>query len=509
MEILHHILLGTYKCVRDNFFIQIGATSQTAKEVNALAKILGKFFAHQSDRDLPKTNFAKGIFEGKIMGKEFSGVMLLIAAILASTYGQKLLKTKHGRQFKGQGAIEDWLLLVELLLEWESFLKLDLIERKYLKRLQKKHRYLMFIMKKIVKRTEGVGFKFMKFHGILHLLGDMEAYGVPNNVDTGANESHHKVTKKAAKLTQKDMSVFEKQTATRLYEYFLLDLAVAEMDDKSVWEYFVLDQERGPVNPLPLPDNNEEPVTRGTILELTYDSDEENVGWQFAHNPNSTAGWSAKVVQYLHQLRVTARKHGVGMPEIRTEHHRGGQIFRGHPSYRGKGAWNDWAVINWGAHGRLPSEIWCFVDFSEAMEEFSFRFGGITVRRGVYAVVQVTKYEKIEEDKDQKKKDKDQKKKDKDQKKDKKGKKEAKEPDFLRNSDLFTPITKWLSDDGDPDHYLADVEAIVSTCCVIPDIGSEDKYRYFEVTPRMEWSKCFKAWLMDPYTHEKEEMEDE
>jgi hypothetical protein len=206
MELLHHILLGIFKYCRDQFFIQIGLKSEAAKEINALAKVLGRFFARQSDRDLPKTQFAKGIFEGKIMGKEFSGVMLLIAAILHTTYGKELLKAKKKHFSKGQ--LADWALLVETLLEWEAYLKLPRMEKKHLKRLKQKHRYIMFLMKRIMKRTKGVGFKFMKFHGILHLVMDIFNFGVAAGLDTGSNESHHKLTKLCAKLTQRDVSEF-------------------------------------------------------------------------------------------------------------------------------------------------------------------------------------------------------------------------------------------------------------------------------------------------------------
>ena len=87
MEMLHHILLGIFMYCRNCFFAQIGPDSAVAQSINALAKILGKFFARQCDRDLPKTNFTKGIKEGKIMGKEYSGVVLLIAAILQTAKG--------------------------------------------------------------------------------------------------------------------------------------------------------------------------------------------------------------------------------------------------------------------------------------------------------------------------------------------------------------------------------------------------------------------------------------
>lgn len=61
MEMLHALLLGIYKCVREAFFAQIGPTSMKATEIDGLAKLYGSLFARQSDRDLPKTNFPNGI----------------------------------------------------------------------------------------------------------------------------------------------------------------------------------------------------------------------------------------------------------------------------------------------------------------------------------------------------------------------------------------------------------------------------------------------------------------
>ena len=51
----------------------------------------------------------------------------------------------------------------------------------------------------------------MKFHALLHLAQDIEMFGAPMVVDTGSNESHHKTTKIATKLTQKDVKTFEQQ----------------------------------------------------------------------------------------------------------------------------------------------------------------------------------------------------------------------------------------------------------------------------------------------------------
>ncbi|MBT8188470.1 MAG: hypothetical protein KJO73_12330 [Croceitalea sp.] len=238
IELLHLLLLGIFLCVRNCFFGQIGPDSVSAAEINALAKLYGGLFTRQSDRDLPKTNFAKGIQKGKIMAKEFSGILLNVAAILQSPDGRALLAGARSNNFD-EDALDDWTLLVETLLEWEAYLKLDKMEVYHVQRLKKKHRVIMYLLKKVANRTKGMGMKIMKFHGILHIAFDILNFGVPMCVDTGSNESHHKLAKMAAKLTQKDIRFFEGQTAQRLVEFLLLDLAMEELNGNTLWEYFV------------------------------------------------------------------------------------------------------------------------------------------------------------------------------------------------------------------------------------------------------------------------------
>ena len=78
----------------------------------------------------------------------------------------------------------------------------------------------------------------MKFHAIIHMANDILLYGVPKEHDTGSNESGHKVTKVAARLTQKNMATFELQTAIRLLEFMVIQWAMAELDGLRLWEYY-------------------------------------------------------------------------------------------------------------------------------------------------------------------------------------------------------------------------------------------------------------------------------
>ena len=143
-ELLHAILLGIFKYVRDCMFAQVGPDSKTAEEVNALAQMYGILLGRQSDRDKPRTKFGKGIAKGKLMAKEYSGVLLVMAALLHSVKGQALLKSARKKNFKEDWQIQDWILLVETLLQWEAYLNLDQMDVKHVQRLKKKHRFIMF-----------------------------------------------------------------------------------------------------------------------------------------------------------------------------------------------------------------------------------------------------------------------------------------------------------------------------------------------------------------------------
>ena len=74
-------------------------------------------------------------------------------------------------------------------------------------------------------------------------------------------------------------------------------------------------------------------------------------------------------------------------------------------------------------------------------------------------------------------------------------------------TDLFTPLTLDVGNDGGRAFYLANVEAFVRTCIVIPDIGDngDPTNEYFEVKPRSLWAKEFIGWLRRP--HKEDEMD--
>ena len=515
-EMLHAILLGIFKYLRDIFFDRMGKTSVLADDINALATMYGKLLTRQSDRSLPNTNFTKGIRKGKLMAKMYRGVLLIMAAVLRSEKGSELLMKR--KKFGKESGLHDWCLLTELLLEWEAFLNQKRMLRKHVIRLRKKHRFIMYVMKSIANRDAGMGLKLMKFHAILHLVEDILLYGVPTEFDTGSNESHHKSSKHAAKLTQRKESTFNEQTAKRLCEFHVIDLAMEEVGNgKKVWEYFdgVEDwdpeandegnavAERDPHDTNPGPDDGEaggnaesseaedvvKTTTGGTKIRVYEDPDDDGTPTfqlqsRSQHTDNTT--WMTEVVVFLNNLQNKVRQHLPNLDlKIRTEHKRDDIVFRGHPNYRGLGPWKDWALVDWGrGYGKLPCHIWCFVDLTtvEINNQHGIEHGGITVQNHVYAVVESAQYDKNKEER--------------------------------IKSDFFQPL---LLDVGSMDadgevatrqFYLADTDAFVGPCVVIPNIGGPTN-SYFKTLPRSEWADQFILWLERPHTEDETRYSDE
>lgn len=479
-ELLHQMFLGIFKYCRDIFFEFVGKDAQIAKEINGLAKTLGKLLSHQSERSLPHTNFSKGIKDGILMAKDYRGVLLIMAAVLVSTEGRKMLSTK--RKFKKDVRKDDWILLVELLLEWEAYLSQPTMKKAHVSKLGMKHRYIMYIMKRVAKRTKGMGLNLMKFHAIIHLMEDIKVNGVPLEFDTSANESHHKPVKYAAQLTQRNQETFIYQVAVRMWEFQILDIALEEIYNCCrPSDYYRVDSDismsEGSKSDQSLHDSGEEvnvTTTDGAMMEVFFDEETEENSFKMLtkskHGLNTRM--NVDLLDFLCDLQAVVLEHlpTKSLP-IYTRHQRNGVIFNAHPNYRGQGPWKDWAVIDWGpGYGQLPCHCHAFVELkSMPTGPDSLDFGGIRLKDGVYAVVEEARVEETE----------------------------------LGRSDLFVPhlkTVKGFDENGVTGRvfYLADVDAIVSPCAMIPDIGGPLN-RYFMVKKRDDWVKDFITWINTPH----------
>ena len=544
-EMLHAILLGIFKYVREHFFQVLGPTSNLAEDINGLSKMYGTLLSRQSDRSLPNTNFSKGVQKGKLTGKEYRGVLLVMAAVVRSSKARELMVKK--KDMGGEDGVTDWSRLIEMLLEWEAFLNLKKMHKADVKKLNQKHVFLMYMLRNVARRSEGMGLKIMKFHAIKHMVQDMLLYGTPSEMDTGSNESHHKPSKYAAKLTQRKEATFNLQTAQRMTEFLVLDLALSEIEaGRCLWEYFHPDTEAPLVEmeardydsgsdgdesessessdgeardiqfrELALPESEDESSssedeaddrgdevpeeeaeadqleaqatlvdTGGSRIRVFEDPDRNN-------RPSFTMLTRSPRLKKETKWGIEIRTFLVGLQNKARKHLPRGElpIFTLHK----RGAHIFHGHPNYRCAG--PWRDWALFDWGAEgilpCHIWCFvRLGDMPTGKDrlEYGGVQLQDgvfavVECAEYD--------------------------DPEANIDRITDLFTPLSliTMVADEEDelPKRmfYLADTEAIKGTCIVVPDVGGPPN-AYFEVKPRDGWAKVFLDWLKRP--HKDDEM---
>jgi len=490
-ELLHWLQLGQYKYCRGCFFFQVGKTSIAGDSINTLAKLMGTFLKRQSERDLPRTSFSKGIIKGKLMAHEMSGVMLVLTAVLRSTAGRDVLMTQtRGKAKMKLGTfkqIKDWIMLLEKLLQLEAWLGQPELDVFLLTRLKSKIRELMQLEKRVADRDEGMKFCTFNFHAFLHLVDDILDHGVPSVVNTRSDEMHHKTSKTAALQTQRIPNNFDYQTAIRLHEYFLIELSKLELQDEKLWEYFDFDMDA----------EAEEDNLEAMSTESSAEGDNSvvptalsgvRVEYSFANEGYTRSTY--RVFSKMHNkhrfkfdkdlddfllndcLRSMPGNNCDKYLNIFTEHTRHGKMFRGSPYFRGK-PWRDWAWVEFEEEdgGDSPIQIHCFLDLRDMPEDP----GDGSVHRmhcapGIYAVCEGCK----------KRVDK-------------------KEVDM---SEIFVPWTKIFKSTGKREFYLLDTESLEDTACLIPDHGHANKGAYLQLLPKKVWIWSFEQWLRSEDTLE-------
>lgn len=304
----------------------------------------------------------------------------------------------------------------------------------------------------------------------------MLIYGVPMEVDTGSNESGHKATKKAAKLTQRNEATFDYQTAMRLEELHLIDLAIQEIAGRAPFNYGELR------NSLPTENPNTDNISiGGAKYHMKYDEEQQEYVAIIKSDTKEEGDEKLEkdLINFIAQLAHLVKPH-INCLYLRTKHTRNGQIFRAHNKFRGE-VWRDWAIIDWGEEGHLPNKLLGFLDLRALPEGNNCTYAGTDLNPGIYAVVENAYYVDDDEEK--------------------------------ALSEIFVPITKEIGGltGNMVSHmklYLADVEAIVRPIAVLPDLGGPPN-NYFLVKDRERWREDFIEFLEKDMDIEQEISDDD
>lgn len=485
LDMLHIMLLGTFKMLRDCVFAQIGESSAHAKGLNALAALYGSLLHRQSDRRLPITNFTLGVKKGKLMAKEFRGVLLVLLCSLCSRKGQEHCRSSQG-QLREITRIADWIMVLETVLQWEQWLKKPKLKVSLLDRAERKHKYLMYLIRKVAARTKGMGLKLIKFHYILHFIDDIKNHGTPAGLCTGKDEERHKARKIAAVLTQKQHKTFDSQTEKRMQEVFLLELAQEEL--RTGWAPFDyynrtkgdVERQRSQRGSRETPSRSADGI-RGMKYQCFIDDDQNYVAQTFGKKRRLTEHVKAEkdLIDFVIGLEELIPPH-LSPLYVRTEYVRGEQIFRANSFYYEE-VWRDWAMVDWGAGwGVLPAKFYGFVDLSSLPANNSLEYGGLDgIEPSIYGIAESAAFDEEYFE-------------------------GPVQPEMIHA--LRTEVAQMRNGHvAKLKLYLVDVETIVSTAIVVPNIGG-DTNGYFWISPITEWSSLFEKWLKAPYEDMDEEL---
>jgi len=192
---------------------------QRGQELDMLSVRLGLDLQRQSDRDIPRVMFPRGVTQRTmICAAEQQGLMLLTLLIVCSEYCMENMWNKLGdRQMSG------WIDVLENMMGLEEVMKTCgdssirvedfLVLREFLLG-------VLEMMRDVVDRHEGNGMKIIKFHLIGHMIDDMLRYGSAQNVSGGPGERQHiDNVKIPGSTTQMRANCFDKQSMVRNWEH--------------------------------------------------------------------------------------------------------------------------------------------------------------------------------------------------------------------------------------------------------------------------------------------------
>jgi hypothetical protein len=396
-ECLHMHQLGAAKRAVESFeeaFLKV-QPDQTGKRrkgniqkglkpaISKLSHLYGSSLSRQSERDFPRTRYTMDLFTDahKKEGKHYAGIILIFLLAIVSDHG-KLALQSHA--FIEDEARKKQIMLFELVLGMEEFLKKGKIKKDQAKGLPKMVKHFINSINKIFPRTKGMGTNTIKNHLYFHIPTYITYWGPPVGWDSAASESHHKTQIKApSKNTQQNASTLIGQTVRRQMEMKALE---------RVTNIFHLEDEK--------PDKQ----------QYNKEDDEAGGSWYSIHE-NLTMKWDDSrnrskpslpqdVVKFCRDKFLTGREKKNEDEDIYvtgfTEHVRECEdtkeryIWRAHPSYRAdtgqkNAIWYDWATFRFGDE-LLPCQILSFLDLT-AWDEASWPPVTNVDAKGIYAVV--------------------------------------------------------------------------------------------------------------------------
>ena len=346
------------------------------KKIDTLHLISSKIGLHggrQSDRSFFKIKFSQAITDlAKLDGDHKLGSVFLLFLSLFSSCGLMNFCNDYSNLKLILPAVEQLLIFHEWAMSEEHNIQ-DLFEctlnestaeeidnanfSLYGKSpAYKATKRMMEVYKMGVQRNKGNGFKFPKFHQLLHSILNILRHGSMRNFDGARCEGIGKTNaKEPSRLTQKNTKTVLEQTGLRYVENCIFDKCLSDieahlkkfksskittddaMEDKKNQKLGTL---QGSTYRIYIDDAIEEDNREHLILE-----------WMSEKTVIMNYGQALNAAQFaFNYLKIGLDTSDLNIDELclKTEFIcPKGNLYRSHPSYRSEGPWHDWVLVKW------------------------------------------------------------------------------------------------------------------------------------------------------------------
>ena len=397
---LHQINLGIVSRLPEIFMARLNIAC--VKVLDSHVSFFGTYFHLQSDRSLPSIGlFKNGISSNaKLTAQEKYDRVYAIYITLLSSEFEKEIVGKLGRKedinFSSSiithSEYNQWINVFEEILILCAWVYFDKHPKVFFKGgrnsiVNERMISLMTNIQNVAIRQEGMGYKFLKWHQLLHLWWIIRMFASLLNVDTGRNESHHKKKKNYGRHTQRRIQVLDFQTATIEFnhETLLKGMIKANMDIPTIFELnfdAMIGEEDKDNEMYQEKTMNQINKPLGSKFDLIFDYEKNQVilEWKSKKliSKKSNQSISDTILQSIfdklngyNQNQPGRRiKKISGFTELYLKPNE--QLFqlRCCPCYRNGPDWYDWCNVDWGDDvGILPCQILLFLDFNSIQFE--------------------------------------------------------------------------------------------------------------------------------------------
>ena len=388
-------------------------------------------------------------------------MVLILLLIFCSKQG-----TKFDVDFREE-RLSDFVYIQSFLLLIENFFRCPEFPRKEISYIEKFIPLFLQKFKDTIRRKEGMGWNFVKFHHPTHIAHNLRRFGPCASTDSSIGEHNHIYYKKDSKRTSGNSRYFEQQVGVRQFERLVLYRTHMDLEETghipnqtkqslrwSHRKYFV--------------------HTKGMYMTAKQKD-----------GSHLKAQWNIPMLG--DQVSLHVRKHI--LPQIHCDHvflftraYVEGVLYHGEPEFPPcectEGGWHDWAFVHWQAWGDLhyPSRIIVFLELHipqgvTVLDPNLHGEGQGFTESGLYALVHASA-DAMDRSSDH----------------------------IAHQSTRLVYNVDLSSSDGQTVLYLVHVPTMLKGPCVAVPRDPEEydhETKWMVVEPREEWNRIFFEWMRE------------